>query len=136
MVQTEPTPQNSWNRPEAADPTHPFAVALKEFFLEIDETVGGNQELATRDVKAVTGDTTAAPQDVILADASSQSITVTLPTPTEGYSVTVKRTDSSSNAVSIAPSGSETVEGSSSEALEYQFEAITVVSDGTDWFII
>jgi cell wall assembly regulator SMI1 len=124
MVQTEPTPQNSWPRPEAADTSHPFAVALKDFFLEIDQTVGGNQDLATRDVRTVSGNTTAAPQEVLLADASSQNITVTLPTPTEGYSITIKRTDGSSNTLSVAPSSTESI------------EAITLVSDGTDWFLI
>ena len=74
--------------------------------------------------------------DIVLASASGGSITVTLATPTSGKIFTIKKTDSTSNLVTILPSASETIDGTSAKALTGQYDAIQLVSDGTNWFII
>lgn len=63
-------------------------------------------------VRSVTGATTAAVGDLILANSTSGVFTVTLPSaPVVGALVTVKKTDSSANAVNVAPAGTGTVDG-------------------------
>lgn len=75
---------------------------------------------------------------VILADSTSGSVTITLPTAStvSGYRFYVKRTDGSANSVSVARSGSDTIDGATSVSLGAQYTTMTFVSDGTNWFII
>lgn len=75
--------------------------------------------------------------EVILGNAAGGSFTVTLPTAvgsTRAYSV--KKTDSSANTVTLATTSSQTVDGGLTAVLRVQYESITVVSDGANWFII
>ena len=76
--------------------------------------------------------------EVILADASSAAITITLPDPSAypNVPIKIKKIDSSTNAVTIAPHGTETIDGASSYDLTAQNECITLISDGTNWYII
>ena len=50
--------------------------------------------------------------------------------------ITVKKIDSSVNAVTIDPNSSETIDGAATVALAGQYDAITAVSDGTNWIIV
>jgi len=80
-------------------------------------------------VRSVTGTTTAAANDSILADATSGGFSVTLPSPSSGAQVTVKKIDSTTNGVSIVG----TVDGNSSLTLGYQNQGIVVEGDGSAW---
>lgn len=84
---------------------------------------------ATSTVRTVTGNTTANPWDVIEANATGGTITITLPTNTAGVKVTVKKTDSSANAVTI----SGTVDGVTNPTLQFQYQSIELIADGTNW---
>jgi len=80
-----------------------------------------------------TGDT------VIIADATSNAVTITLPVASSmtGYRFYVKRKDNvTANAVTIARSGSDTIDGATSQTLDAQYTSATVVSDGSNWYII
>ena len=79
---------------------------------------------------------TASNGDCVLADASSGAITITLPSPSSNAIVNVKKIDSSTNAVTVEPNGSETIDGSSSKTIDTQYESYTFISDGTNWYII
>lgn len=71
-------------------------------------------------------------------DASSASVSATLPTVADAgnnFEVTIKKVDSSSNAVTVDGNGSETIDGSTTQTLSNQYDAITVVSDGTEWHV-
>lgn len=81
-----------------------------------------------------TGAYTANTDETVLADASSAAFTVTLPPVDTSTYVTVKKTDSSSNAVTVATPNSETIDGASSVSLSSQYGMVTVVSDGTNYF--
>ena len=83
----------------------------------------------------VTSDYTASHGEVVLADSSGGAITVTLPVPNNTTTVTVKKVDSSGNAVNIATSGSETIDGNSSLSVTNQYTSREVVSDSSDYFI-
>ena len=75
---------------------------------------------------------------VIFADATSGSVTITLPTASAnaGYRFYVKRIDNSGNTCSIARSGSDTIDGQTSITIAAQYDSYTVVSNGSLWYII
>jgi hypothetical protein len=90
-------------------------------------------------VKTVTTETssyTAGVYDVVLADASSGDMTVTLPSPDTDVQVSVKKIDSSGNTVTVATPGSETIDGNSSLTISAENVSRTVVSDGSNYFIV
>ncbi len=75
---------------------------------------------------------------IIFADASSANVTITLPAASSfgGYNFYVKRIDSSANSCSVARTGSDTIDGSTSFSLDTQYFAVRVVSNGSNWYII
>lgn len=75
---------------------------------------------------------------ILLCSASGGAFTVTLPTAASvsGRSYSIKKTDSTSNAVTIATTLSQTIDGQTTQLLGVQYQSITVVSDGSNWFII
>lgn len=75
--------------------------------------------------------------EVVLANASSNSVGISLPTAAGNkHLYTVKKTDSSANTVVVTTAGSETIDGGASATLRRQYASITLVSDGTDWSVI
>ena len=74
--------------------------------------------------------------NVILVNASSGDVTITLPASSSGLNFTVKKIDSSSNTVTVASNGSETIDGSSTQVIISQYDAISLVSDGSNFYII
>jgi hypothetical protein len=75
---------------------------------------------------------------VIFADATSGNVTVTLPTASSiaGYRFYVKRIDGSANTCSVARSSSDTIDGQTSVSIPQQYTSLTLVSDGSAWYII
>ena len=72
---------------------------------------------------------------VVLANAAINAINMTLPTPLAGQVITFKKTDSSANTVTITPP-SGTIDGATNKVLTVQYQSITVVCDGTNYFIV
>lgn len=73
---------------------------------------------------------------VIAANATSAAVTITLlpaATATDGYEVTIKKTDSSTNTVTIDGDGSETIDGANTLVLTEQYQSVTIRSDGANW---
>ena len=71
-----------------------------------------------------------------LCDCTSNAITINLPTAVAGLRYEIKKIDSSSNAVTIDGFGSETIDGGLTAVINTQYESVTIVSDGTNWFIV
>src|SRR4051812_21686031 len=74
----------------------------------------------------------------VRADATGGAFTITLPASLDwgGRPISAIKTDSSGNAVTIARSGSDKINGGNSQSLAAQYSAITVVADGTtNWDI-
>ena len=86
-------------------------------------------------VVSKTGNYTAQNGEYVICDASSAGFTITLPVATANYRIQVKKKDSSTNIVTVDANGSETIDGELSQALDAQWDSLTVVSDGTEWFI-
>jgi|GEM_PF-6047611 len=93
-------------------------------------------------VKAITtknADYLLALQDcTILASANGGVVTLTLPSAAlvAGKTYTLKKIDGSANAVIVATTGSQTIDGNPDFVLPTQWRYITVQSDGSNWFII
>jgi len=75
---------------------------------------------------------------VIFASAASGAVVITLPTAASftGYRFYVKRTDNSGNSCSVGRSGTDTIDGQTSISLDLQYTSLTLVSDGSAWYII
>jgi hypothetical protein len=75
---------------------------------------------------------------IILADATSASLTITLPAASSfnGYRFTVKRIDNSANTVTLGRTGSDLIDGATSYTLDQQYISISVISNGSGWYIL
>lgn len=74
--------------------------------------------------------------DIILATAGAAGITLTLPAAVTGKIVIVKKVDTGAGNVTLDPPGSVTIDGALTKVLYHQYETMTCVSDGTNWFIV
>jgi hypothetical protein len=82
--------------------------------------------------------TATATDHTILGDATTAAFNVTLPTAVgiTGRIYFVKKTDVSANAVTIATTSSQTIDGTTTKALTTQYAAYQVQSDGANWQIV
>ena len=85
-----------------------------------------------------TGTTLDDTHGTVLVDASGGAITITLPTAAVGVRrlYDIKKIDSSANAVTVDGSGSETIDGATTQVINFQYDSISIKSDGTTWWII
>lgn len=76
--------------------------------------------------------------DVILCDASGGAFTVNLfsAVGNNGKVLTIKKTDSSFNQVTIDPNSTETIDLVSTRSLSTDGETIKIISDGSNWHIL
>lgn len=75
-------------------------------------------------------------ETVILADASSNAITIDLPAGSPDLYYTIKKIDSSVNIVTVDGNGTQTIDGDLTKDITVQYESIKIVSDGNNWWII
>jgi hypothetical protein len=77
------------------------------------------------------------PFTLVKADTSGGNVTVTLPpaSAVSGYEVKVKKM-TAANTLTLDGDGSETIDGAATLAWTVQYQAFTVVSDGTAWSIV
>ena len=113
-------------------------LVYKNVGIKVTQTapIYNNKKLAT---SSKTANYTATPEDdLILVDATSGAITITLYSAAGriGNVITIKKVDSSSNIVTIATNGSETIDGQSDWALVNQYSLIKLVSDDTNFQIL
>jgi len=75
---------------------------------------------------------------VVLVDASSGMVTITLPPASQGArrEYHIKKTDSSVNTVRIEGNGSETIDGEACQDLGKQYTSRRIYSDGNNWHIV
>ncbi len=89
-------------------------------------------------VRTITSsDTASATDEVILCNAASGAITVTLPAANGGNRYFyIKKIDSTANAVTVDGASSETIDDVTTRVLSSQYDSIEIVSDGSEWWII
>jgi len=79
---------------------------------------------------------------LVLCDATLGDIVISMPNPSLAYSgghstyFSIAKKDSSSNIVTISPYLSESIAGDASFDLTMQNEVLSLVTDGTDWYLI
>jgi hypothetical protein len=81
---------------------------------------------------------TAAVGEVRLVSASGGNIVVNLPTAAGNTSktITIKKTDQSANTVTVTGNGGELIDIANTYVLRFPMDAVTVISDGTQWWVI
>jgi hypothetical protein len=81
---------------------------------------------------------TATPSDyLILCDTSAGAFAVSLPSAINvGLTLVIVKTDSSGNAVTIAPFGNDTIQGAASKSLSAQYDKIILTADGVSNWIV
>lgn len=74
---------------------------------------------------------------IVLSNATSGNISVTLPNPLQTLkkTITITKVDTTVNTVTILPFGIELVAGEASQVLLLNGESLTLISDGTNWEI-
>lgn len=88
--------------------------------------------------ETVTSNSTLAASNSILLCSAESPFTVTLTSATllSGQTFHIKKIDPSGNAVTIDPSGAETIDGAASTTLASQYDNLTIASDGSEWWIL
>ena len=73
----------------------------------------------------------------VLADATSQNLTITLPDATlkQGINIFVKKTDATAHTVTILPFGSQTIDGETSQIISSKNVSVQLISY-SNWYII
>lgn len=71
-------------------------------------------------------------------DASATAMTANLPPAKahKGKRYAIKKIDGTANVVTVDGSGSETIDGSTTQPINTQYQTLTVVSDGSQWWVI
>jgi hypothetical protein len=74
---------------------------------------------------------------LIIADATTGAITLNLPPAAlvPGRIYVIKRINAGANTVTVDANGSETIDGALTHVLSPQWNSITIISNGTAWFI-
>ncbi len=73
--------------------------------------------------------------DVVLADASGGSVTLTLPALVSGKIFTIKCVDAT-NTVILAAAGSDTIDGAATKTLTTLYAAITIIGGPAEWHVL
>lgn len=93
----------------------------------------------TVNITTFTGNSTLTGNEgVVICDCSFGPITITLPAANgfTGRTFVVKKKDSSSNVVTVNTQLNQTIDGALTRLIYSQYESMTFVCDGSEWFII
>lgn len=117
-----------------------FTQPWVEWFTNLLSTVNsGNTPASKITTTHVSADTTAvADGRLYLVNAGSGIITITLPpaSSSSGCTVMVKKIDSSLNAVIVDGDGTEEIDNSTTLTISNQYDCYTILSDGTEWWVV
>lgn len=103
---------------------------------DVFDTRLGTDLSLTYDVVSVSSDYNAKNGEIILADASAGNITITLPSPFEGYDIVIKKVDSTENSVYVVSAGGEYIDDVTQLDIAMQDEAYRLIGNGTKWIIV
>jgi hypothetical protein len=119
-----------------------LAVGSANTFLKSDGTdVAWASVSTSMGVLSKTADYTVATSDgadvIILVDASGGARVITLyaASGNSGNQVSVKKTDSSANTVTIDGNSSETIDAATTQVISAQYTSLSLVCDGSNWHI-
>ena len=98
--------------------------------------MGDKERVITERVITITSDYTAKSNDCILANANGGPIAITLPLAKADLHVDVKKIDVSPNTVTVTGISGATIDGGASLSIATQWYSYTLISDGSNWYII
>ncbi len=117
--------------------TNPNSIAKVLGTVRVSE-IGVRQEATVlAQVVSKTSDFSAlATNKTILVDASSAPVTITLPSVAffEADPINIKKIDASGNNVTIDGDG-PTIDGAATKVITTQYDVVSLVSDGTNWWL-
>lgn len=130
------------NKPGINDPTDQdlWGGYLNDDLDIIDSQMKANEDLASGATSTKTGNYTVLTSDrnsTILVDATSGNVTITLiaaASAGDGFEVTIKKIDATANTVIIDGNASETIDGALTQTLTAQYDTLTIVCNGANWF--
>ena len=77
------------------------------------------------------------PGQTALVDSTNGAVSIVLPDATATYNIyNIKKTDISTNTVTINTTSGQKIDDSISVVIQVQYTCVSVVSDGTKWHII
>ena len=93
--------------------------------------------IPTRTVTAGSHSLTEA-DNVIFANAAGGGVTVDVynTSSNAGAMVTIKKIDTTNNIVTITTEGGDSIDGQSEFYLQAPYDSVTLVSDGSNWYVI
>jgi hypothetical protein len=109
-----------------------FNARLNGVTVDLSATGGGGGYTVTTQ----TGTSyTASAGDCVLA-TNTGTVTITLPVPAADDTIIVKKTGAT-GTVNVTPASGDNIDGSTAAyAMSTQYESVTLISDGTDWFVV
>jgi hypothetical protein len=115
----------------------PLAIGLANTVLTSDGTDPSWQYPNKLVVTNVSGATTLnATHHVVIVDTSGGAVTITLPaSPVTGQSYRIKNAATSGNSVTVARNG-KNIENAASDLTLLDLDAVDVVYDGTEWWVL
>jgi hypothetical protein len=74
----------------------------------------------------------------LFVNSSGGNITITLPTPSTvtGQVFTIKKIDNTGFTVTVVSTGGELIDGAASQIISAQYVSLSVISNGSIWYII
>jgi len=103
-----------------------------------NSTLAVNGSFSTSIIAKTTTYTATIDDNTITSDATGGAFTITLPTAVgcSGREYLIKKTDSGGNAVTVGTTSSQTIDGSTTYALNTQYKYVRVKSDNANWWIV
>ena len=85
-----------------------------------------------------TSETLSSSTQFVWVDATKGNVIITLPAAADNTRTvyTIKKIDNSGNTVTIDANGTEKIDGELEIVLNLQYQYVTIVCDGDEWFII
>ena len=107
---------------------------LRQLVFTLNRSIDDTNALRIRKINA--SGSASLGDGLIMADAAGGAITIDLlPAAQTNQKVfSVIKTDASANAVTLAPDGSETINGAASASITAQYGALKLISDGFNYY--
>lgn len=102
---------------------------------KVDVTIAATSSGGGYTAVAKSANYTAAPGNFVVCDASAGGFTITLPAPSNGAMVRVKKVDNTANAVLVVPPSGH-IDNSASASINTQWQSNDFLSDGTKWYFV
>ena len=129
-------------RDSTSGPLIPLPLGTSGQYLSSNGTIPAWNNLVYANATKTSGYSISATDCVIFANATTASVAIQLPLASSvpGYQFTIKRIDNNypTYSVTVTNSGSDTIDGATSGTitLNLQYTSITVISNGSLWYII